>query len=577
MYDFRDDARLTCKSDKEWERKQRNREYRVAARREKRNRKSDEKKQRKLNATILRRMTRNPNKYNKNAERNRLRDIEGERRKIWSEAVRQAQRLAAVHDHSGLTFNVGPVVLQEDGTVISQETLLRRQEKAKEINQEQTKGGEGKNGASATPDSGGAEAPTIVFTNRSALVNGPIPSHLAHVEAMTSPRVPIRLSKTQQKKRAALEPRPPPPRPIIPQDIPIPEGEENWLELWDLPDDQLERRVLRAKKRKAAERKALRVKQKSGKAERRVARDEKRKVYRDIKLTWKTIKGMYSPYHRALRGRLSMAFLEEQTREKTRLKSIEDQESKKIAVDINILERRVALEYCAALGFTLANTNGVDDIQPRALGMKGVEVDFDAIEVGDSRSDVKPKKVNGRVNLGGAPDHAKAEYIPAGQQIEGREPEDFIKLDVGEGQDFETLNYNHKLRRKLRRAIDNAEIRKEMLVRQRALDYYEDQNMEIPPQLRTPCKPINVKGHRILENGALETAKQERVRARMELAEFNTQMRILRRQAKEAAIYAGLRKHAELIGRIPSNDSPIERKEAEDAEKEDGSAPMSVR
>jgi len=41
---------------KDWERKQRAREYRVAARREKRNRKADEKKQRKLNATILRRM-----------------------------------------------------------------------------------------------------------------------------------------------------------------------------------------------------------------------------------------------------------------------------------------------------------------------------------------------------------------------------------------------------------------------------------------------------------------------------------------------------------------------------------------
>jgi hypothetical protein len=40
----------------EWERKQRMKEYRIAARREKRNRKSDEKKQRKLNATILRRM-----------------------------------------------------------------------------------------------------------------------------------------------------------------------------------------------------------------------------------------------------------------------------------------------------------------------------------------------------------------------------------------------------------------------------------------------------------------------------------------------------------------------------------------
>jgi hypothetical protein len=43
---------------KEWERKQRLKEYRIASRREKRNRKSDEKKQRKLNATILRRMVR---------------------------------------------------------------------------------------------------------------------------------------------------------------------------------------------------------------------------------------------------------------------------------------------------------------------------------------------------------------------------------------------------------------------------------------------------------------------------------------------------------------------------------------
>lgn len=44
---------------REWERKQRMKEYRISLRREKRNRKSDEKKQRKLNATILRRMVGN--------------------------------------------------------------------------------------------------------------------------------------------------------------------------------------------------------------------------------------------------------------------------------------------------------------------------------------------------------------------------------------------------------------------------------------------------------------------------------------------------------------------------------------
>ena len=133
--------------DAEWERKQRLREYRVAARREKRNRKADEKKQRKLNATILRRMvgrktidhvradtdlvvqTRNPDKYNKNTERNRLRAIDAERWKIWNEGIKQAQRLAAIHDPTGAMFNVDPVTTQVDGSVISLETLRRRQER----------------------------------------------------------------------------------------------------------------------------------------------------------------------------------------------------------------------------------------------------------------------------------------------------------------------------------------------------------------------------------------------------------------------------------------------------------------
>ena len=262
--------------------------------------------------------------------------------------------------------------------------------------------------------------------------------------------------------------------------------------------------------------------------------------------------------------------VEEQTRERTRLKSLEDELSKKIAVDISTLERKAALDRCAALGFTLANTTGVDEIKPRALGMKGVEVDFDAIEIGESRSDVKAKKPNSRVNLGDVPNHAQAEYIPTTRRGEVGEPEDFIKLDVGEGQDFETLNYNHRLRRKLRRAIDNAEIRKEMLVRQRACDYYKEKNIEIPPELNTPYKPINVKGQRILENGTFETAKQERVRSRMELAEFNSQMRILRKQAKDAAIYAGLRKHAELTGKIESSDVSIKQERTDNAKQCDG-------
>ncbi len=292
-------ARISTKNhivDKEWERKQRAREYRVAARREKRNRKSDEKKQRKLNATILRRMTRNPDKYNKNAERNRLRDIEGERRRIWQEAVRQVQRLAAIHDPSGAIFNLGPVVKLEDGTVISEETLRRREQRAQEkAAAERVKTENTVDEAPATHSAGNDTVPpaATATTNSNPISSSGIKlGHLTRIDAENPPKSVRGLSKSQQKKRAALETRPPPPKPTIPENIPIPDGEENWLALWDLTDEQLERRVLREKKRKAAERKALRIKQKSGKAERREARDEKRRVYREIKLTWKAIKGI---------------------------------------------------------------------------------------------------------------------------------------------------------------------------------------------------------------------------------------------------------------------------------------------
>ena len=281
--------RLMPYVDKEWERKQRDREYRVASRREKRNRKGDEKKQRKLNATILRRMTRNPDKYNKNAERNRLRDIEGERRKIWQAAIHQVQTLAAIHDPSGSIFNVGPVVKQEDGTVVAEETLRRREVRARE------KAAAEEAQHQSITNNASKSSSEVIPNGQNALplpVSGVNPDRSALIEAVKTDRESNGLSKTQQKKRAALQPRPPPPKPVIPDGIPMLEGEENWLALWDMSDDQLERRIIREKRRKAAERKALRAKQQSGKAERRIARDEKRKVYRDLKLTWKSIKGM---------------------------------------------------------------------------------------------------------------------------------------------------------------------------------------------------------------------------------------------------------------------------------------------
>ena len=184
--------------------------------------------------------------------------------------------------------------------------------------------------------------------------------------------------------------------------------------------------------------------------------------------------------------------------------------------------------------------------------MRGLEVDFEAFEkLNNLRSDTEAKTTSRRVDLSAISQDGKAEFVPSGQTEGKGNAEEFISFDTGEGQDFEKLNFNHKVRRKLRRAIEHAQIEKEVLVRQHALQACQDRGLEVPTILRTQTRPNNSKGQRILENGTIESAKQERVRARMELADFNARMRVLRRQAKETAIYAGLRKHAELTGRIP--------------------------
>lgn len=224
-----------------------------------------------------------------NVDRNRLRDIETERRKIQTEAIRQAKRLAAEHDPGGVSFNVGPVIMQKDGRVISLETLRKRQEKAA-LEQAKT------DGLKIEPiaDKLKSSSQVVDKSNQVCLTdipNGMNPDRFANMISAKSDLNTTGMSKTQLKKKAALAPRPPLPKPIIPEGISIPAGEENWLALWDLSDHQLESRVIKEKKKKAAERKNLRVKQQTGQVERRVARDEKRTVYREVKLTWKVIKG----------------------------------------------------------------------------------------------------------------------------------------------------------------------------------------------------------------------------------------------------------------------------------------------
>jgi hypothetical protein len=538
----------------EWERKQRLKEYRIAARREKRNRKSDEKKQRKLNATILRRMTRNPAKYTKNAGRNRLRAIEQERRKIQGAAIQMAQRLAAVYDPSGKMFNVKPVVTLEDGRIVTVEAVERRKEKEAEKARQQEMKDAGIDPATVPPPikQEQLEIPHGMNEDRLRLLTE------EKFKATTRERNGV-VSKTQQRKAAQFEPKPPPPKPVIPEGIEPPsDEEENWLELWDLGDDEIERRISRAKKQAARARKELRIKQKSGKAERRAARDEKRRVYREIKQSWKTVR-------------------EEERERRKHLLTMEDEESKRLAVEVTNMQRKKALEVCAELGFTLEDVEGVEEIQPRALGMKGQEVPFDKLEmVGERPSGLKvrgeekrDKPRGNRVDLGAIPSEDMVHDVTNTFRgnADASMNANFVELGSGEaGQDFEALNYNHKLRRKLRRALESAEVKKELLVREKAIAYCEENGIPVDPILLTPGKPKNVRGQRTMPDGQLETSKQERVRARVELIEFNRWAKILRRQAKEQSIEAGIRIYLELMGRIPKRegwDEWVEQREAE--------------
>ncbi|KAL9619613.1 MAG: hypothetical protein Q9160_005800 [Pyrenula sp. 1 TL-2023] len=546
---------------REWERKQRLKEYRIAARREKRNRKSDEKKQRKLNATILRRMTRNPTKYNKNAARNRLRAIELERRKIRGNAVRMVQRVAAVHDPSGKTFNVEPVTTLGNGCVITLTALERRKEKERKKEEEAAAKDNGE--SAPQPEPAPEPAPPTVNTLADDPGRNPHyvnPERLRQlVDAKIHKPRQQGLSKTQQKKKEQHTPRPPPTKPTIPDGVELPDDEdEPWLDLWDLPDEDLERRVTRAKRRAAQERKNLRIKQKQGKTERRAARDEKRRVYRELKQSWKVIR-------------------EEERRRRKFLTSMEDQEGKRLAVEVNKKQREDAMKCSAELGFTLDNVEGVAEIQPLSRGtLKHFDVDWEKLEfVGDTSSGIKianqnailqkatqptPSKSKGkRVNLGAIASEARTQSILKSSNY-GRSKDmssDFVKFGTGANSEqiaCEAANLNHKTRRKLRRVLENVQIKKEMLVREKAIEHCKANDIPVPPELLTKEKPINERGARCLPNGQLETSKQERVRSRVELAEFNKMAKVLRKQAKAMSIESGIRVYLELMGMIPSRD-----------------------
>ena len=207
---------------------------------------------------------------------------------------------------------------------------------------------------------------------------------------------------------------------------------------------------------------------------------------------------------------------------------------------------------CAEFGYTMANVPEINKIKPRALGMKGVEVDFNELDFTRSSNDPKSDS-NKRVDLSKIASEARTKNIANIDQTK-EDVGEFIKIDAVEGGDYEAARYNHKLRRKLRRAVEAAQIEKETIVREHTCASLKERGLTIPSLLTTAPKPIHLRGHRALENGSLETDKGERVRLRLELAEYNKAARVLRKQAKQIAMESGLRKYAEMTGKLPNKE-----------------------
>ena len=233
--------------------------------------------------------TSNPLKYKMNAERNRLHAIEQERRKIQVAAIHMAQRLAAIHDPTGASFNVKPVTTDENGRVRTLESLERerKREAQKEAESNRSLPRPTESNVSHDAQYEADRAAAIESLGGNTVADRLKPERMAMlVESKTPQKLGVpgqSPHKAQAKKKEQMAPGAPPPRPIIPEGIELPAGEENWLDLWDLPDGELERRLKRAKRKAAQGRKEMRMQQQSGKAERKVARDERRAAEREEK------------------------------------------------------------------------------------------------------------------------------------------------------------------------------------------------------------------------------------------------------------------------------------------------------
>lgn len=209
---MRADSCVTTAAEAKQARKQRQRKARTEDRKKK-SAKSEAKQARRENGIAHRKATRNDAKYAKNKDFKKQLVLDLERRRIRSEALKQAEALAAKHDRSGKLFGVSEIVeVGEAGEVISRDGQERR-------------------AAERKWDEWAAEQ---------------------------------KLSQKAKKNKKLdwLVGQPVPNKPFIPDGYSVPEGDEDFVQLWDITDEEIKRRLGNAKgeKKKAGNARAKEVK-----------------------------------------------------------------------------------------------------------------------------------------------------------------------------------------------------------------------------------------------------------------------------------------------------------------------------
>lgn len=364
-----------------------------------------------------------------------------------------------------------PVTRLEDSSIVSEETISRRAKAPAERAAEAAERQEvAKNAPQADSGANDPDAP-----------NGVNPERFLQTDSAENQH-PLEISKRLQRK---LEP--PPPKPVIPNRIPLPEGKANYIALRQIPDTNPRRRSVRAKPWKTAKLKAWSDKQRAAKAQRRKACERKRKAKQVPEDQKQNTKAEQNTEAKPDRPKVSKRAIKA-ARKRRRVKFRERRQAQ-------------AMKICRAYGFTVQNTDGAADIKPTVTGMQGAKIDFDAIE-----SDLKTK--NNRKNLRKAAAAAKAQNPATATTTTN--PKGVISIPpdrlsaiahslaaarTNNGPKLKTI-YLH-IRGKLRRAIERARLAREKHVRHNTLRHLQVLHQAVPPIL-LPLKQrvISAQAHR---------------------------------------------------------------------------------